>query len=256
MEKLFFIPPIKTPEVLEIVSLLDKNAVAHEPQVCVSSETDEFIARLNKLVESGYQPVMLGWGCYCSDKNGGLEKLQQKVPDGVLVLQNTQKQSWLKQVAKMLNIELTVQQKLKGYLSTWSFGQLRAKGFSSEEILSLVREEFVAEGGSEADLAEIQRDIEHLSRVKLLVIVNLESRANLMPAKFYLEEYCFAEQLDVAALVTFRDGSLPAYIGKPSIAKDLCKKFAGTLEGSGNIYCLSDGTCQNAFQKKIKSLYK
>ena len=256
MEKLFFIPQVKTPEVLEIVSLLDKNAVAHEPQVCVSSETDEFVARLSKLVENGCQPVMLGWGCYCSDKNGGFEKLQQKVPDGVLVLQNPPTQSWLKPVATMLNVGLTVHQKLTGYLSTWSFGQLRAKGFSSEEILSLVREEFLAEGGSNADLTEIQSDVEHLSRVKLLIIVNLKSHASLVPAKFYLEEYCLAEHLDVAALVTFRDGSLPAYIGKPSIAKDLRKKFAGDLEGCGNIFCLSDGTCQNAFQKKIKSLYK
>ena len=254
MERLFFIPAMKTPEISEIICLLDKHAFPHEPQVCSSTEDVKFVNRLEKLVDDGCTPVLLGWGCCLTDKGYVFSRFDVPVPKGVVVFSNTVKESWLKQVARMINVDLNVSQKLKGYFSTWSFAQLRVKGFSSDEIMALMLEQFQSEGGTEADLAVVRRDVDRLTRNKMLVCVNLEKRLSLFPARFYIEEDCFSEGVDMAALVTFRDGTLPVYLGKASVVKALAKKFSGTV--SGDAFYLEAAAQRNAFVAKVKKMYR
>ena len=254
MAKLFFIPDLKTPEITEIISLLEQNNVNYVFLKCKSDEVGAFVERLKKEVEAGNQPIMLGESCSLIYKENKLMTIKLRVPEGVEVLTNTVKASWLKQVAKLLDVDLLPMQKLKGYFTTWSFAQLRAKGFSSEDIRSLVKEQFLAEGGTEAELIQTEADVAKLERLKMLVCANVENRKRLGPTKFFVEEYCFADRIDIAVLVSFRDGTLPVYFGKSSVVRSLAKRFEGEIKDG--FFFLQKEEQKKSFMSAVKKMYR
>ena len=254
MAKLFFVPDLKTPEVKEIISLLEQKNVNYSFLKCKSDEVEAFVEKRRKEVEAGDQPIMLGWSCSLTDKGNVMLPIKARVPEGVLVLTNTVKASWLKQVAKLLGVDLCPLQKLKGYFSTWSFAQLRAKGFSAGEIAALVKEQFLAEGGSEVEMMQAEADVDKLWRVKMLVCTEVKSQKCLFPVKFFVEEFCFVEGIDTAALISFKDGALPVYFGKASVVKSLAKRFDGEIKNG--IFFLRKESQKKSFTAMLKKMYR
>ena len=182
MEKRFFIREDKSLEMAEVANILKAKGFDVETLKCSKDDVKQFFADLQKLVENGVTPVLVGRKC--QDKDGSFFNLSTKVPDGVVLLLETAKDKpLLSQVAKMIDVHLTSSQKLKGLMNKLSFAELRNKGYAAKEIIACFDKQYLLQGGKQADIFDLRQAVESHSGTFPLVEVTIpmEKLLGLLP---------------------------------------------------------------------------
>ena len=222
MKKFFVKKDEKSLEMVEIAALLVKNG--YDVEAFVPS------VDLAKVVSDGDVPVLVGG---CVDENGNEVKFKGVVPkEAVVLTAKGSEKPLIKLVAKEIGVELTTEQKLVGFVasSAWDYAKLRHKGYSSKEIISVVDKQFFQSGGTRKELQVFRDDLGKHSGVWPLMELELESPKVLPLLKYYIGEMCFYAGKMPDVLVSFRDGTLPAFMWNKSLIKSLQKNFSGVLK--------------------------
>ena len=251
MEKRFFIREDKSLEMAEVANILKAKGFDVETLKCSKDDVKQFFADLQKLVENGVTPVLLGRKC--QDKDGSFFNLSTKVPDGVVLLLETAKDKpLLSQVAKMIDVHLTSSQKLKGLMNKLSFAELRNKGYAAKEIIACFDKQYLLQGGKQADIFDLRQAVESRSGTFPLVEVTIpmEKLLGLLPA--YVGELAYYSGREPSILVSFEgDSNLPVFVGK-NIPNAL-KRFKGHT--SAGMFFLEDKNQIKGFTQTVRKMF-
>lgn len=251
MEKRFFIREDKSLEMAEVVNILKENGFEVDTLKCSKDNVKQFFADLQKMVDDGITPVLVGRKCQNLD--GDFFNLSTKVPEGVVLLLETAKDKpLLQQVAKMIDVHLTSSQKLKGLMNKLSFAELRNKGYAAKEIIACFDKQYLLRGGRQADIFDLRQAVEaHRGTFPLLeVTIPTERLLGLLPA--YVGELAYYSGKEPSILVSFEGNSnLPVFVGK-NIPNSL-KRFKGHT--SAGMFFLEDKNQIKGFTQTVRKMF-
>lgn len=251
MEKRFFIREDKSLEMAEVVNILKENGFEVDTLKCSKDDVKQFFADLQKMVDDGITPVLVGRKCQNLD--GDFFNLSTKVPEGVVLLLETAKDKpLLQQVAKMIDVHLTSSQKLKGLMNKLSFAELRNKGYAAKEIIACFDKQYLLRGGRQADIFDLRQAVEaHRGTFPLLeVTIPTERLLGLLPA--YVGELAYYSGKEPSILVSFEGNSnLPVFVGK-NIPNSL-KRFKGHT--SAGMFFLEDKNQIKGFTQTVRKMF-
>ena len=246
----FFVKKDNSLESEEIVKIIESQKKDWEWLVCKKDETNAFYQSLAELVRQGITPVLVGRKCL--DENGGFFNLSLKVPEGVVLLLETQQDKELiRQVAKLLDYSLTPQQKLLGYMNRMTFAEMRNKGYAADEIIAAFDDQFLKRGGTRKEIYKFRKAVEDYSGRFPLVELTIESPKLLELVPPYVGELSYYSGHASSVLVSFENEKLPVLVSRsiPSIVK---KSFVGHSENG--VFYLDAGSAEE-FKNKVRKVY-
>ena len=251
MAKKFYVRDDKSLESVEIANILKEKGFEVDTLKCSKDDAKNFFADLQKMVDDGVTPVLVGRKCQNLD--GDFFNLSTKVPDGVVLLLETAKDKpLLQQVAKMVDVHLTSSQKLKGLMNKLSFAELRNKGYAAKEIIACFDKQYLLRGGRQADIFDLRQAVEaHRGTFPLLeVTIPTERLLGLLPA--YVGELAYYSGKEPNILVSFEgDSNLPVFVGK-NIPNSL-KRFKGHT--SAGMFFLEDKNQVKGFTQTVRKMF-
>lgn len=251
MAKKFFIREDQSLEMAEVANILKAKGFDVETLKCSKDDVKKLFAGLQKMVDDGVTPVLVGRKC--QDNNGSFFNLSTKVPEGVVLLLETAKDKpLLQQVAKMIDIHLTSSQKLLGLMNKLSFAELRNKGYSAKEIIACFEKQYLMRGGKQADIFDLRQAVEaHRGTFPLVeVTIPTERLLGLLPV--YVGELAYYSGKEPSILVSFEgDSNLPVFVGK-NIPNAL-KRFKGHT--SAGMFFLEDKNQVKGFTQAVRKMF-
>ena len=249
--KKFYVREDQSLESVEIVNIIKAKGFDVETLKCSKDDVKQFFADLQKLVENGVTPVLVGRKC--QDNDGSFFNLSTKVPEGVVLLLETAKDKpLLQQVAKIVDVHLTSSQKLLGLMNKLSFAELRNKGYGSQEIIACFDKQYLMGGGKQADIFDLRQAVEaHRGTFPLVeVTIPIKKELELLPA--YVGKLAYYSGKEPSILVSFSDeNTLPVFVGK-NIPNAL-KRFKGHT--SAGMFFLEDKNQIKGFTQAVRKMF-